>query len=247
MSAILHSEPTELDVANVAIPPALFRIVRRCLEKVPAQRFQSAEDLAFAIENVTNASAPAVAPPGAAPPSKTWTRAAAATAAIVSIAGLSAVGAYWLGRRSGHEPRLALGRTIAVTREEGIELHPSLSPDGTLIAYAAGPSDRTHVFVRQVAGGRALDLTPSMTGTSPRWSPDGSRMLFASTTGAYVVPALGGIPTTDGGGRLLRRLVAGWQGNRVCVEPRRSRATSRWRCAENARHHTRSPFTGVVA
>jgi eukaryotic-like serine/threonine-protein kinase len=194
MSAILSSEPTELDVPNAAIPPALFRIVRHCLEKAPIQRFQSAEDLAFAIENVTNASAPAVASPGATLPSKTWTRTTGATVALLSTVILSAGGAYWLGRRSVHDSRLALGRTVGITREEGIELHPSLSPDGTLIAYASGPGDRTHVFVRQVAGGRAIDLTPSMLGTYPRWSPDGSRILFTSTTGAYVVPALGGLP-----------------------------------------------------
>ena len=188
MSAILSGEPMELDVANAPIPPALFRIVRRCLEKAPPQRFQSAEDLAFAIENVTNPSAPAVA----SPPSKRWRRATAATVAILSIATVAAVGAYWLGRRSSNGSRVALGRTIAVTREGGIELHPSLSPDGTLIAYASGPGDKMHIFVRQVAGGRAIDLTPSMAGANPRWSPDGSRILFSSTTGAYVVPALGG-------------------------------------------------------
>ena len=194
MSAILSSEPTELEVATAAIPPALLRIIRRCLEKSPAQRFQSAEDLAFAIENVTSASAPAVASPRASLSSKTWIRVTAVSAAILSIAALSALGAYWLGRRSVYDGRLALGRTVGVTRQEGIELHPSLSPDGTMIAYASGLGGSTHVFVQQVAGGRAIDLTPSMVGTYPRWSPDGSRILFASTTGAYIVPALGGPP-----------------------------------------------------
>jgi len=194
MSAILSSEPMELDFANTAIPSALLRIVRRCLEKTPAQRFQSAEDLAFAIETVTSASAPAAAVQSDVARSNMRTRAAVMTAAIITIAGVSAFAAQWLATRSHPDSRVALGRTVAVTHEEGIELHPSLSPDGTLIAYAFGPGDNTHVFVRQLAGGRAIDLTPSMIGTNPRWSPDGSRILFASTNGAYVVPALGGTP-----------------------------------------------------
>src|SRR6185295_13991617 len=50
MTAILTKEPAELDTARLAISPGVDRIVRRCLEKSPALRFQSATDLAFALE-----------------------------------------------------------------------------------------------------------------------------------------------------------------------------------------------------
>ena len=46
MSAILKEEPAELSEAARNVPPALERIVRHCLEKNPAQRFQSAADIA---------------------------------------------------------------------------------------------------------------------------------------------------------------------------------------------------------
>lgn len=50
MTAILKEEPPELTGINPAISPGLERIVRRCLEKEPGQRFQSVADLGFAIE-----------------------------------------------------------------------------------------------------------------------------------------------------------------------------------------------------
>ena len=49
MTAILKEAPPELSESGRVIPPALERVVRRCLEKNPAVRFQSASDLAFAL------------------------------------------------------------------------------------------------------------------------------------------------------------------------------------------------------
>src|SRR6202789_3144885 len=50
MTAILREEPAELTGTNAALSPGLQRIVHRCLEKEPTQRFQSAADLGFALE-----------------------------------------------------------------------------------------------------------------------------------------------------------------------------------------------------
>lgn len=57
MHAILKSEPPDLLQSNSNIPPALERIVRRCLEKEPDHRFQSTSDLAFALEALSVSSA----------------------------------------------------------------------------------------------------------------------------------------------------------------------------------------------
>ena len=58
MTAILTKEPPELDAARLAISPALDRIVRRCLEKSPDLRFQSATDFAFALETLSSSATP---------------------------------------------------------------------------------------------------------------------------------------------------------------------------------------------
>ncbi len=54
MSAILNEEPPSISQLSPDTPPALERVVRRCLEKNPEQRFQSASDLAFALEAISD-------------------------------------------------------------------------------------------------------------------------------------------------------------------------------------------------
>ena len=53
MHAILNADPPEIEAEPVKMPPAVMTIVRRCLEKRPEQRFQSAADLAFALRSIT--------------------------------------------------------------------------------------------------------------------------------------------------------------------------------------------------
>src|SRR5512132_3546015 len=65
MSAILKEDPPDLSVTNQNIPPGLERIVRHCLEKNPEQRFQSAHDLAFDLDALSQTSAPQTAAPPA--------------------------------------------------------------------------------------------------------------------------------------------------------------------------------------
>ena len=77
MNAILKEEPPELPAS---VPPALGRIVRRCLEKEPDRRFQSAADLAFAVQP-SSPSLPHVAPPKHRPKLK-WAVLAASVAAL---------------------------------------------------------------------------------------------------------------------------------------------------------------------
>jgi serine/threonine protein kinase/dipeptidyl aminopeptidase/acylaminoacyl peptidase len=54
MTAILKQEPPELSESNTNVPLGLQRIVNRCLEKKPEARFQSASDLAFALDSLSN-------------------------------------------------------------------------------------------------------------------------------------------------------------------------------------------------
>src|SRR5579864_684069 len=63
MSAILKEDPPELAEAGREISPAVERIVRHCLEKNPEERFRSAHDVAFALENVSQASQSSVTIP----------------------------------------------------------------------------------------------------------------------------------------------------------------------------------------
>jgi serine/threonine protein kinase len=63
MSAILHADPEPMASYGVTVPPALERIVRRCLAKEPDERVQAAYDLAFALSEII--AVPAVQATGA--------------------------------------------------------------------------------------------------------------------------------------------------------------------------------------
>src|SRR5437667_304900 len=59
MNAVLREDPTELAEVALKVPVGCVRVVHRCLEKQPDNRFQSAKDLAFAIEAARDKSHPA--------------------------------------------------------------------------------------------------------------------------------------------------------------------------------------------
>src|SRR5262245_36066492 len=54
LTAIVKEEPTQLPVTGSSAAPALERVLRRCLEKDPKERFQSARDVAFALEALSD-------------------------------------------------------------------------------------------------------------------------------------------------------------------------------------------------
>lgn len=63
MNAILRDDPPDLSPAIRDLPPALDRIVRRCLEKNSEERFQVARDVAFVLEAFSGVSSRPSAPP----------------------------------------------------------------------------------------------------------------------------------------------------------------------------------------
>ena len=56
ITSVLKEEPPESNLDEHNVPPAFQQIVRHCLEKEPEKRFQSARDLAFALETLAEAS-----------------------------------------------------------------------------------------------------------------------------------------------------------------------------------------------
>ena len=109
---------------------------------------------------------------------------------------LLAPAAFWLGTRVSAKPRgAALGMATPVTWDAGLEVLPAISPDGRTVAYAAGAlRTRLRVYVRPIGGGRPVPITDDSTEaqSEPRWSPDGTRLLFLSQGGVFSAPAFGG-------------------------------------------------------
>jgi len=94
MSAILREEPAELSSTNQQISSALDRVVRHCLEKSSEQRFQSARDTAYALEEtLAGATTTGVAPPPLRARRRRWpVLLAASLAALLAVLFVADVG-----------------------------------------------------------------------------------------------------------------------------------------------------------
>jgi Tol biopolymer transport system component len=168
----------------------------RCLEKHPSDRWQTADDLHDALEPYAMTSGATAPSQAVARKSFAWTPQRIAVAA--GIAGLAVTGLIVSNLAFRNDrPSLVVGNTRQLTNDQGLEVHPAVSPDGRMIAYSTGPWNKSRIFVRQLPGGRAIALTDT-TGIAvlPRWSPDGSQILYTTPFGSRIIPALGGAPAT---------------------------------------------------
>ncbi|HEX9754248.1 MAG TPA: protein kinase [Gemmatimonadales bacterium] len=193
VAKVMTDEPRPLTQLRKTVPEPVENAVLTALQKLPADRFGSTAEFAAALGR--QADRPAGAPRvRSTPPARWWPR-------IAAVA-LSLVAAFWLGGRvlgGRGGPPLLFGRSTQVTSEPGLEVHPAISPDGRFVAYAAGTSADMRVYVRPVAGGRAIPLTGDTTEvqSNPRWSPDGTRVLFLARGGVFSAPASGGPPRPE--------------------------------------------------
>jgi Tol biopolymer transport system component len=131
MTAILKEDPPELTDTMQPVSPGLERIIRRCLEKQPDQRFQSAKDLAFALEalsGTTTSKTLAAAPPPEKSKSQHWF--AIAAAAALGMA-LMAAFAWFLRPPPSQPPTFS-----RVSFERGTIIRGRLSPDGKTVVYS---------------------------------------------------------------------------------------------------------------
>ena len=184
IAKMLTERPTRLRTLRDFVPQALEQSVAKALARVPADRFQSAG--AFA-----QSAAAAMTSTGASRISPRTRKFAVGGAIIVSAAVAGAIG---LARRESPIEPLVLGKATQITAEEGLEIHPAISPDGKFVAYSAGSTQHMRIFIRPIAGGRTIPLLddPGAMQSHPRWSPDGSSILFLDRDGALLAPALGG-------------------------------------------------------
>jgi serine/threonine protein kinase len=189
MTAILKSDPPDFERTDARIAPALDRIVRRCLEKAPERRFQSAHDLAFALDTLTATSATRLdtATVGVSPSPRRGIPSARLAAIASSFAIIGAVAGYLLhaGRGATAEvPRLhlmiPLSAEMTFNTTGAVPLPLSLSPDGRNVAFVAEKGGTRMVWLRPLSDDRPIVLagTDRVSPLPPFWSPDGRTLAF---------------------------------------------------------------------
>jgi Tol biopolymer transport system component len=189
MTAVLKDDPPELSSSVRLVSPALERIVRRCLEKSPDQRFQSARDLSFALGALSGTETSSVVRATAAPrrmPLLLWLAAALALVAV-------AAATWFVARRP--QPTTRMQFALAVPDEMSIS-HMALSRDGSMLAFVS-PEENSALpmlYVQRV-GSSSVTLLPGTQGASyPFWSPDGAYVGFFANGKLQKMAISGGTP-----------------------------------------------------
>jgi WD40 repeat protein len=153
MSAILKEDPPEISSARRP-PPGVARIVERCLEKDPAARFKSADDLAFALEALTGSTTSVTVP---RVPQRIWVAPALGVVVVLALM----AGAFFTGQHIGTAapaPRIAFETR---TFEPQAIFNARFAPDGTTVIFDAALEGNTpQLFVS-----RANSVAPQPLGT----------------------------------------------------------------------------------
>ncbi|HEU5403313.1 MAG TPA: protein kinase [Terriglobales bacterium] len=187
MTAILKDDPPEFPQAPHLISPALDRIVRRCLEKNPEQRFQSARDLSFALGALSGTDSSAAARAVKTSSKRSWLLAGASAVLILLVA----AGAWSMARRAAPMPRMEFSIPLS-----GEVSHMALSVDGTMLVFVspAEDSELPMLYVQRVGSTDVRPLPGTEGASYPFWSPDATYIGFFANGKLQKISISGGTP-----------------------------------------------------
>ena len=197
-AAILKEEPR--DLAEAAADPALGRIVRHCLEKDPDRRFQSASDLAFALDMLLASSAGFEVQTRAFQPRGSSRRRYRSVTAVALLAcGLgAAIGGTIVWRARAQPPFVpeAVGRFVLPINSGMLAAGDlALAPDGTHVAFSTGRPGAKTLYLRNLAD-PGIDVLAIDGGEAPFFSPNSRWVGFFADGKMKKVSVHGGVPIT---------------------------------------------------
>jgi Tol biopolymer transport system component len=190
LAAVIQNDAPPLPES---VPPALRRVVEHLLEKEPAQRFQSARDLAFALESLAEPSVQTL-PAGGAEALKraggvAGTKPGAAGSLVPMALALLAGAALTFGALRFVFPAAPPDPPhVSEIGSSDYDADPDFSPDGKLLAFTSRRDGRYRVYLRQLASGAERAFGPD-TAFTARFTPDGLDVILAVQKG-QPIPSL---------------------------------------------------------
>jgi Tol biopolymer transport system component len=197
IAGVLKTEP-DLSALPAKTPPALKRLIQRCLEKDPRHRLRDIGDARVALEEIQSGKgevpAVAAAAPGSGRRPLVWAGGAALGATLVTTAVL------WLLRPAPPaSPPLRL-EALVTGDQPLLQIQGSavaLSPDGRLMAYVVGTASdvsATRMYLRNLGRFEDTPLTGTESAYNPFFSPDGQWIGFVTPQELRKVSIAGGTP-----------------------------------------------------
>jgi Tol biopolymer transport system component len=202
-SVILEKEPAPLCSVKPMTPPALEHAVKKCLEKIPDERWQSASDLASELRWIGESGAQSVAG-GVAEKAGKFSREAIWVAMTLAAIALAIAATYYATRATPQSPLM-----VSVVPPPGVFVDtsgrigpPQISPDGKRLAFigcktesAASsmlPGKTCSLWLRVLASAEAREVSDTSGAYYPFWSPDGREIAFFADGKLKRVAADGG-------------------------------------------------------
>jgi eukaryotic-like serine/threonine-protein kinase len=192
-TSILEKDPEPISAGQPLAPPMLDRVVRACLAKDPADRFQSAHDVAMDLRWLADA-APAESAELSPQFNRAWAaRLGALLLALIALAGF--VGYRWA--KSSQET-VSLHAEIPPPGKFSLDTTgdaggmPVLSPQGDKIAFVAHSGETKLLWVRSLSSDSAQLLDGTEGASHPFWSPDGHFLGFFAGGKLMKIAATGG-------------------------------------------------------
>jgi TolB-like protein/Tfp pilus assembly protein PilF len=161
MAAILKDSPPDPSESGKTIPLALGRVITRCLEKAPDERFQSARDLTYALREIASATGSAVQMSGVAKtqPAGHGGRVAAIAVGVI-VLGAALIVAFDVG---GLRKRLTGAAKGTAIRSLAVLPLQNLSGDASQEIFADGMTEELITSLARIEGLGVTSRTSVMT------------------------------------------------------------------------------------
>jgi eukaryotic-like serine/threonine-protein kinase len=201
IAAIKMSEP-DYELLPASTPIAVRSLLRRCLQKSPKDRLHDISDVRIGIEDAL------IALPGMQPPARSHVGTSQFVAhnrsrkrwawALLVLAGLlvsALAGRATLSFRNSKQEQLI--KFLIDPPFMPNEFQITVSPDGRMVAFVAGPANAPLLYVRPIDSTTAQPLSGTEGAFNPFWSPDSRYIGFAAPPGKLrKIEATGGTPQT---------------------------------------------------
>src|SRR5262249_24958407 len=194
MNAILKEEPPELGETNGKVSPALDKIVRRCLEKKPDRRFQTASDLGFALEALSTSSGSRLERAPDSGRTSRWLGQAGlawivAVALLVGMLGFA--WAYFTRQSVNNDARVMKFSILPPEKSSFGQI--AVAPDGRHLAFTAATGGKVQLWVRALDSTEARALTGTQGAIFPFSSPASSFIGFFADGRLKKIEVTGGL------------------------------------------------------